>query len=145
SNQAAFLAASLQHGKACSVCGSTDHPAIHNNEAVVVDENALALQRQEGDRAMKNFSQVTSKLEVEKATWGQKNSALQLLGAELSQLREYGQQLAILTEKLTKQKQQQAQLITEKKTLAQLLESKEVLQGRIEKGQQYVIEIDKQY
>lgn len=145
SNHAAFLAASLHHGEACPVCGSTEHPAIHNSEAVVIDEDALAQLRQEADRTMQSFYQVTSKLDVEKATLDQKISALQLLDAQLSKLHEYEQHLAELTAKLSKQKQQQAQLVTEKKMMAQLLESKEVLQGRIEKGQQYVIDIDKQY
>ncbi|MER2048117.1 MAG: SMC family ATPase [Solibacillus sp.] len=145
SNQAAFLAASLHHGEACPVCGSTEHPAIHNSEAFTIDENALEHLRQEGDRAMQSFYQVNSKLDVEKAALEQKRSALELLSVELSQLHYYEQQLAELTEQLTKQKQQQAQLITEKKTMAQLIESKEVLQGRIEKGQQYVVDIDKQY
>lgn len=145
SNQAAFLAASLQHGAACPVCGSTEHPAIHNSEAVVIDDDALAQLRHEGDRAMQSFYQINSKFDVEKATLEQKRSALQLLDTELSQLHEYEQQLAVLTAQLTKQKQQQAQLINEKKTMAQLSENKEVLQGRIEKGQQYVIDIDKQY
>jgi len=145
SNHATFLAASLHHGEACPVCGSTNHPAIHNSEAVVIDEDALAQLRQEADRTMQSFYQVTSKLDVEKATLDQKISALQLLDAQLSKLHEYEQHLAELTAKLSKQKQQQAQLVTEKKMMAQLLESKEVLQGRIEKGQQYVIDIDKQY
>lgn len=145
SNHAAFLAASLHQGEACPVCGSTEHPAIHNSEAVVIDEAALAQLRQEADRTMQSFYQVTSKLDVEKATLDQKISALQLLDAQLSKLHEYEQHLAELTAKLSKQKQQQAQLVTEKKMMAQLLESKEVLQGRIEKGQQYVIDIDKQY
>lgn len=145
SNQAAFLAASLQHGEACPVCGSTNHPAIHNSEAIVIDENVLAHLRQEGDRTMQNFYQVKSQLDVEKATLEQKTNALELLQVEISKLHEYEQQLAELASQLTKQKQQQAQLITEKKTMLQLMESKEVLAGRIEKGQQYVIEIDKQY
>lgn len=145
SNQAAFLAASIQHGEACPVCGSTNHPAIHNSEAIVIDENVLAHLRQEGDRTMQNFYQVKSQLDVEKVTLEQKTNALELLQVELSKLHEYEQQLAELAAQLTKQKQQQAQLITEKKTMLQLMESKEVLAGRIEKGQQYVIEIDKQY
>src|SRR5690606_27757670 len=145
SNQASFLAASLQHGEACPVCGSTEHPAVHNSEAVVIDDNVLAQLRQEGDRAMQSFYQVNSKVDVEKATLEQKRSALHSLGAEPSQLHEYEQRLTELTAQLTKQKQQQAQLITEKKAMAQLSENREVLQGRIEKGQQYVIDIDKQY
>lgn len=145
SNQAAFLAASIQHGEACPVCGSTNHPAIHNSEAIVIDENVLAHLRQEGDRTMQNFYQVKSQLNVEKVTFEQKTNALEVLQVELSKLHEYEQQLAELAAQLTKQKQQQAQLITEKKTMLQLMESKEVLAGRIEKGQQYVIEIDKQY
>lgn len=67
SNQASFLAASLQHGEACPVCGSTEHPAIHSSEAVVIDEEALAQLRQEGDRAMQSFYQVNSKLEDRKS------------------------------------------------------------------------------
>ena len=145
SNQAAFLAASLQQGEACPVCGSTEHPAIHTSEEFIIDENALAHLRQEGDQAMQNFYQVNSKLDVEKATLEQKRSALEVLQVELGHLHEYEQQLAALTAQLTKQKQQQAHLITEKKMMAQLMESKEVLAGRIEKGQQYVIDIDKQY
>src|SRR5690606_38251433 len=74
SNQASFLAASLQHGEACPVCGSTEHPAVHNSEAVVIDDNVLAQLRQEGDRAMQSFYQVNSKVDVEKATLEQKRS-----------------------------------------------------------------------
>lgn len=145
SNHAAFLAASLQHGEECPVCGSMDHPVVHKGETFVIDENALTHLRQESDQAMQNFYQVKSKLDVESNALQEKKHVLERLHAELSLLNEYEQQFVTLTSQLTKQKQQQAQLKTEKKMMAQLLENKEVLQGRIEKGQQYVIDIDKQY
>ena len=145
SNHAAFLAASLHQGEECPVCGSVDHPAIHNSETFVIDENALAHLRQESDHAMQKFYQINSKLEIENATLQEKTHVLELLQVELSLLHEYEQQVAILTAQLTKQKQQQTQLVAEKKILGQLMENKEVLQNRIEKGQQYVIAIDKQY
>ncbi|MBD8034226.1 AAA family ATPase [Solibacillus merdavium] len=145
SNHAAFLATSLHHGEACPVCGSTEHPAIHSSEALEVDDNELTALRRESDSAMQNFYQVSSKLEVEQAALNEKQQVLQQLGIEPSSLHEYEQQLSVLTNQLSMQKQQQAQLLMEKKNLEQILQSKEMLQGRIEKGQQYVSEIDKQY
>lgn len=145
SNQAAFLATSLQHGEACPVCGSTEHPAIHSINAMEVDDNELTALRRESDNAMQNFYQVSSKLEVEQAALREKQPVLLQLGIEASALHEYEQQLSLLMNQLSVQKQQQTQLVIEKKKLEQLLQNKEVLQGRIEKGQQYVSEIDKQY
>ncbi|MEK3763634.1 SMC family ATPase [Solibacillus sp. FSL K6-4121] len=145
SNHAAFLATSLQHGEACPVCGSTEHPAIHSSEAMDVDDNELTVLRRESDNALQNFYQISSKLEVEQAALNEKQLILQQLEIDPSSLDEYEQQLSILTNQLSMQKQQQAQLVIEKKKLEQLLENKEVLQGRIEKGQQYVSEIDQQY
>ena len=103
SNQAAFLAASLQHGQACPVCGSKEHPAIHNSEALVIDENALAQLRNEGDRAMQNYYQVNSKLDVEKGALEQKKSAMEILDVDLTRLQEYEQQLTEMTAQLTMQ------------------------------------------
>lgn len=47
SNQAAILASKLIPGKACPVCGSTDHQQSHQELTEMIDENAYKLLKQE--------------------------------------------------------------------------------------------------
>ena len=67
-NQAAFIAATLQAGEACPVCGSLEHPAIHNKETAEVDEQLVEELRQQAHLTMQNYYQVKSKLEMDAAT-----------------------------------------------------------------------------
>ncbi|MGN7478438.1 AAA family ATPase [Solibacillus silvestris] len=145
SNQAAFLAASLQHGEACPVCGSTEHPAIHNSKALEVDGNVLTALRHESDSALQSYYQVNSKLDMEQNALKEKQYALQQLNVEFSLLHEYEQQLFTLANQLSLQKQQQTMLLSEKQKMEQLLQNKDVLQERIEKGQKYMMDIDNQF
>lgn len=144
SNQAAFLASSLQNGEACPVCGSVEHPAIHNRETLHVDENEVESLRQKADFAMQHYYQVRSKLEVEESAFEVKKSQLQQLDIVLEKANTYEQQKNELANKLIVLKQQQNQLTIEKKTLEQFVNDREVLQSRIEKGQSYVIDIETQ-
>lgn len=144
SNQAALLASSLQNGEACPVCGSVEHPVIHNRDTLHVDENEVESLRQKADFAMQHYYQVRSKLEVEESAFDVKKSQLQQLEIVLENVNIYEQQMNELANKLIVLKQQQNQLTIEKKTLEQFVNDREVLQGRIEKGQSYVIDIETQ-
>ena len=144
SNQAAFIASTLQHGEACPVCGSLDHPAVHNRETLQVDEKLLETLRQKADTAMQGYYQVNSKLEVEESAFVTKQSQLQQMEISLEHLGQYEQQMNELANQLIMIKEQQNQLKIEKKTMEQLVNDGEVLQGRIQKGQKYVTDINTQ-
>lgn len=144
SNQAAFLAAALQHGDACPVCGSTEHPAIHNRETQQVDETTLDALRQQADAKRQSYYQVQSKLEVEQATLNEKLKLLQQQHLELEALAHYETHLQQLTTQLANLRTQQQHLTAERTKLEQLTEQREVIQGRIEKGQAYVHDIHAQ-
>ncbi len=144
SNQAAFLAATLQQGDACPVCGSTEHPAIHNRETLHVDETELDALRQQADVIRQSYYQVQSKLEVEKAAFNEKLSQLQQQHLELEALAHYEAQLQQLAAQLANLRTQQQHLAAERTKLEQLTEQREVIQGRIEKGQAYVHDIHAQ-
>lgn len=144
SNQAAFLAATLHNGEACPVCGSMEHPAIHNRETEHVDEQALAQLRQQADKARQNFYQVQSKLEVEQSAFEQRQSQLQDKGLTLTSLPQYEQQLQELANQLTEIKAKQHRLVSDKQNLEQLTAQQEALRARIDKGQTYVHDIHAQ-
>ena len=141
SNQAAFLAAALQHGDACPVCGSTEHPAIHNSETLHVDETKLDSLRHQVDATRQSYYQVQSKLELEKAALTEKLNKLNEQQLQLDALAQYETQLQTLATQLANLRTAQQRLSTERTKLEQLNEQREFIQGRIEKGQTYVHDI----
>lgn len=144
SNQAAFLAASLLHGDACPVCGSTEHPAIHNRELLHVDDKQLEQLRQQSNTARQSFYQVQSKLEIEQQLFAEKQSQLQQQQLQLEALTQYEAQLQRLATQLADLRKKQQQLTTERQQQEQFNEKREVIQGRLEKGQTYVQEVQTQ-
>lgn len=144
SNQAAFLAASLQHGDSCPVCGSTEHPAIHNRELLHVDDKQLEQLRQQANTARQSFYQVQSKLEIEQQLFAEKHSQLQQQQLQLEALTQYEEQLQRLAAQLADLRGRQQRLTTERTQQEQLNEKREVIQGRLEKGQTYVQEVQTQ-
>ncbi|WP_274308150.1 AAA family ATPase [Solibacillus daqui] len=144
SNQAAFLAASLHNGDACPVCGSTEHPAIHNSEMLQVDDTQIEQLRQQSDAARQSYYQVQSKLEIEQQTNTEKHNQIQRQQLQLEALAQYEEQLQTLASHLADLRVKQQQLTTERTQLEQFNEKREVIQGRLEKGQAYVQEIQTQ-
>ncbi|MEK4230790.1 SMC family ATPase [Solibacillus sp. FSL H8-0538] len=138
SNQAAFLAANLQHGHACPVCGSTEHPSLHTQSASSVDEKTVAQLRAVADEEMKHYYAAKSKLDAETANFEKKHLQLESNALTMTELPAYKATLAQQQQQLTILKQQQQQLIANKASLKQVIEEIEKLQVRIENGRTFL-------
>lgn len=141
-NQAAFIAATLHDGEACPVCGSFEHPAIHNKETADVEEHLVEELRKESQLAMQNYYQVHSKLEMDVATLQIKQSQLVKDELSIEQLAFYVERRDELAQDLQQIKQQQQQLLQEKQKSEAMTQQLEIVEARLEKGRNYVTEIN---
>lgn len=144
SNQAAFIASTLYEGEACPVCGSLDHPAVHNQKTLEVEDHVVEDLRKKTDVAMQQYYQANSKLETSIATLQLKQSQLQELQIAVDDCAQYEQQKVALAQQLLVLKEQQQRLTTEKQALEQLVQQVDILQGRINKGREFVADLTTQ-
>ena len=143
-NQAAFIASTLHAGEACPVCGSLEHPAIHNKETLEVDEQLVDELRQQAHLTMQNYYQVKSKLEIDAATLQTKQAQIKVDGLSTDELQQYESQRDHLAGELQRLKQLQQQLLQEKKKSEDLVQQLEKVQARLENGRNFVTQINTQ-
>lgn len=138
SNQATHLALMLEAGCACPVCGSTEHPAIHNDTVEQVDEQLVEQLRTKADKVMQNFYSAQSKFEAGQENLQNYQQQLATANLAVEELANYQQQVATLEAKLLEQNHQQQQLDSVKEELKELLQDIKQVQERIEKGRTYL-------
>lgn len=143
-NQAAFIASTLNAGDACPVCGSFDHPAVHNQKMAIVEEHVVDELRKNAEHALQQYYQVKSKLDMELGNLQVKQTLLEEQQVTIDALVQYEQTTNELAQALQKMKQQQAQLGAEKQMHDELTKQLEALQTRIEKGRTYVTNVNTQ-
>ncbi|MEG0438597.1 MAG: SMC family ATPase [Solibacillus sp.] len=143
-NQAAFIASALIAGEACPVCGSVDHPVVHNQQTATVEEHVADELRKNADIAMQQYYELKSKLDMELGNLQLKQTHLDEQQVTTDALLQYEQTTSELAQALQKMKQQQAQLVTEKQMNEELMTKLDALQTRIEKGRTYVTNVNTQ-
>ena len=144
SNQAAFIAATLHSGEACPVCGSLEHPAIHNKETADVDEQLVHELRQQAQLTMQSYYQVKSKLEMDAATLQTKQTQLAVDSLSTAEIQQYEAKRDQLAAELQRIKQLQQHLLQEKEKSEVLVQQLEKVQERLENGRNFVTQINTQ-
>ena len=143
-NHAALLASMLQEGEACPVCGSLEHPVIHQGSATEVEQNGMEELQKRSQIALQIYYQVNSKLEVEQKALQVKMQQLTDINLSTDALIQYEQQRNVYKEQLQQIKHRQQQLQEQKQKLEQFEKQAETLHIRLEKGRSIVAQLTTQ-
>ena len=84
--QAAFLAASLQSGDPCPVCGATDHPALAVLQETFPAEDEVKNARKMAESCEESYQQAQRLFEQAQAIFQEKGKILQELQKEIAEL-----------------------------------------------------------
>lgn len=136
--QAALLAASLETGSPCPVCGSLDHPKVAESveKAVTLDQvNALRDQEARANEALSGYKQKQTELESQLASLSErKQDTLSSLGIESTELPRFAETVNSNIAELTSQiaKLQAIDLDSLERQLKQSSDKRVQLQAKFE-------------
>ena len=144
SNHAAYLAATLQHGDACPVCGSHEHPSVHTAEQSNVNPAEVTRLKQIAERAQQQYYTAKSQLDVQQQQLASYEQQLTTQNLQVDALTSYEQQLQQLQEQLRQLQSAQQQLTQQKQLQKQVQQQVEIQQQSVQQHEQQLAQVQQQ-
>lgn len=144
-NQATILASNLKPGMPCPVCGSTEHPSLHNELVEVMDQETLRkLKKQLEKREQAKYASEAN-FAAKQNQLKEMEAKLHTLNAPLDEMQRFIQQLHEVKAKVAEKENEKERLTANKKQLKMYEAKAEQFEREFKKMEQHFHTLNEKY